>query len=115
MRRQPPSEQRHLLELLVDAALDLPAGEERKRKGLELLDLPFNQQEEGWFEEYLTNGKGRKLDRAGDAVLTRLLGLGNYDSMLDTVDNVNASKLKVDGVKWENIVQGINRGVGDRS
>lgn len=114
IRRQPPAEQRHLLELLVDSTLNIPPSEERKRKGLELVDLPFNATEEVWFREYLTNGKGRALERSGDTILTRLLALGRYDEMLDTVDDVNASKAKVDGVKWENIVEGVNRGMGDR-
>jgi Nuclear pore complex assembly len=115
MRRQSPSHQKHLLELLIDSALNLPAGEERRKKGLELVDLPFNHAEETWFREYLTSGKGRKLDRAGDTILTRLLALGKYDGMMDTVSEVNASKVKVDGIKWENIVEGVNRGLGERS
>ena len=114
IRRQPPAQQRGLLELLIDSALNIPAGDERKRKGLELVDLPFNATEESWFREYLTTGKGRALDRSGDTILTRLLALGRYDEMLDAVDDVNASKAKVEGVKWENIVEGVNRGVGDR-
>jgi hypothetical protein len=114
IRRQPPAEQRHLLELLVESALNMQAGEERKRRGLELVDLPFNATEEAWFREYLTSGKGRVLERSGDTILTRLLALGHYDEMLDTADDVNASKAKVDGVKWDNIVEGVNRGMGDR-
>lgn len=114
LRKQPPPGQKHLLELLVDSALSLSASEERKRKGLELVELPFNPQEETWFKEYLTNGKGRKYDRAGDTVLARLLAKGDYDQMLDAVDSVNTSKTKLDGFKWDNIIEGINRGVGDR-
>jgi hypothetical protein len=114
MRRQPPHDQKHLLEILIDSALGLPASEERKRKGLELVELPFNAQEEAWFKEYLTNGKGRKYDRAGDTVLTRLLARGHYDQMLDAVDSVNTSKTNLDGFKWDSIIEGVNRGIGDR-
>jgi hypothetical protein len=114
LRRQPSTNQKHYLELLIDAALRIPAGEERKRKGVELVNLPFTPTEEVWFRDYLTTGRGRSLERAGDTVLTRLLAQGNYDGVMDAMDSVQVSKTKVDGIKWDNILEGVNRGLGDR-
>jgi protein ELYS len=114
MRKQPPTKQKHLLEILIMSALNLPASDERKRKGLELIELPFNPKEEAWFCEYLTNGSGKEFERSGDALLTRLLAQDQYDSVLEIVNSIKTSKAKVDGVKWENIIEGVNRGVGER-
>lgn len=40
-------------------------------RAAELVGLPFDSDEEAWFEDYLLRGDGRRLPRARDAVLAR--------------------------------------------
>ena len=116
MRRQSPSPdvRQPLLEALVEAALSLPAGEERRAKALELLDLPFDDSERGWFKDYLTKHSGRSLDVAQDALLMKYMMEGEHKDALENMRRGKASKGLYAGVKWENIGESLNTGVGAR-
>jgi hypothetical protein len=116
MRRQSPSPdvRQPLLEALIEAALSLPAGEERWAKASELIDLPFNEQEEAWFRDYLTNNSGRSLDVAQDVLIVRLMAKGDYSTALEKMNRGKASKGSYEGIKWENIAESLNKGLGER-
>lgn len=116
MRRQSPSPdvRQPLLEALVEAALSLPAGEERQGKATELIDLPFNDQEEAWFREYLTKNSGRSLDVGLDALLVRLMAKGEYSEALDRLQHDKTNKKSYEGVKWENIAESLSKGIAQR-
>lgn len=114
MRRQAPHLRQELLGTLVDVTLSAAPGDSRARKGLELVDLPFDEEEEAWFEEYLTKGQGRLINGGGDALLTRWMARGNWNDVLEKSKTVDASWEKKEGVNWENLVEGVSRGVGDR-
>ncbi|KAL9589990.1 MAG: hypothetical protein Q9203_001186 [Teloschistes exilis] len=82
-RGQPKAFRRKLFERLVNDVLDAPEGEERARKSMELVHLPFDAEEEGWLENYLTEGKGRSIPRAKDALRVRAIATGHGDAFVD--------------------------------
>ncbi|KAI4257544.1 MAG: hypothetical protein LQ352_001609 [Teloschistes flavicans] len=82
-RRHPDPFRRKLFEQLVKEVLDAPEGEERARRSVELIYLPFDAEEEGWFEEFLTEGKGRSIPRAKDALRVRAIATGRGGALVD--------------------------------
>lgn len=50
---------------------------------MELIYLPFDAEEEGWFEEFLTEGKGRSIPRAKDALRVRAIATGRGGALVD--------------------------------
>jgi hypothetical protein len=115
MQRLPPAVRPPLLEILVAAALDAPAGEERKRKGTELVELPFTDEEACAVEAFLSKGNGRALQHGKDALLAMLLVRGRYDKMLTCLENVSVPGTGFDESKWESVRRGVENGIGDRS
>jgi hypothetical protein len=113
MRRQAPGLRQELLGTLVDVTLSAAPGDARAKRGLELVDLPFDQQEETWFEERLTKRQGKVLNTGGDALLARWMARGNWNAVLEKGKTLDASWEQKDGVNWESLVEGVSRGVGD--
>lgn len=74
-RTYPESTRRQLFEQLISIVLGSPAEGTRLK---ELVGLPFDGVEEGWFSEYLTTGEGRKLKLAANAAETRLIVTGRH-------------------------------------
>jgi hypothetical protein len=115
IRRQAPETRQELLGILIDETLqNVDPGEYSANVGVELIDLPFDEDEEVWFEAYLSKGKGSKTAHGGDALLTRWMARGKWDSVLEKSKTVDASTKQHDGVNWESLVEGVSRGVGDR-
>ncbi len=65
-RTYPDYTRQQLFEKLVASVLD-----DRGPRGKELVSLPFDSAEEGWFMQYLTNGDGRKSRNAPTALELR--------------------------------------------
>ncbi|KAI9778169.1 MAG: hypothetical protein M1816_004253 [Peltula sp. TS41687] len=108
-RRQAESTQKHLLERLISYVLSNTRGEERAAKGMELVNLRMNEQEERWFEEYLGTGKGKMLHGAKDTMTIRRIGTGKFREAI--ADDKGPSGRKVDGVNWEALRLGIADGL----
>ncbi|KAL9002901.1 MAG: hypothetical protein Q9188_004192 [Gyalolechia gomerana] len=75
-RRQGETNHRKLFEILIGSVLDGLEGEDRARRSVELIHLPFSKEEEIWFEAYLTDGRGKKLPGAADTLAMRKMVTG---------------------------------------
>jgi hypothetical protein len=113
MRRQAPGLRQELLGTLVDVTLSATPGDVRAKGGLELVDLPFDQQEEAWFEEHLTTRQGKARNADGDALMARWMAQGNWTAVLERGKALDPSWELKDGVNWESLVEGVTRGVGE--
>ncbi|KAL8862521.1 MAG: hypothetical protein Q9178_001019 [Gyalolechia marmorata] len=75
-RKQGETSHKNLFEQLITTVLNGPEGADRARRSVELIHLPFSKEEETWFETYLTDGKGKSLPGAKDAVAVRGMASG---------------------------------------
>ena len=122
-RTQPESIRKYLFEQLVKYVLSgTPATHlscrrelsevERADKAVELINLPFTEDENQWFEEYLTEANGITLRDAKDTLLMRRIGTGRFKEALQDRDGLSHGKL--DGINWEALRPGIEKGLGPR-
>ncbi|KAL8965016.1 MAG: hypothetical protein Q9183_004078 [Haloplaca sp. 2 TL-2023] len=82
-RKQGPSMRRRLFDQLIHNVLDAPEGNDRARRSIELIHLPFDTEEEQWFLAYLTEGQGRNIPRAKDALNGRAVAKGRSDALAE--------------------------------
>jgi hypothetical protein len=100
-----PEHTRQLLfQKLVTSVLDCPAGEETAERAVELISLALDDNEEKWFEEYLS-GDGSKFKKAKDTLLMRRVATGRYSEAIGERWPSN---------RWGPIVQGMKQGLGGR-
>jgi hypothetical protein len=111
-RRQGDAMNRHLFEQLIHSVLH-SKGDFRGDRAVTLINLPFSVDEEAWFEEYLTQGSGKNLDRARDTVMMRRIGTGKFKEGLDNGKHLRGHK--VDGLDWVTLRAGIENGLGKRT
>lgn len=104
---------RHLFEMLIWAALTDETGEARATRCVELVNLPFDEEEEGWFEEYLNDGKGRSLHGAKDTIMVRRIAMGKTADALNEGEFLSGRKMN--GVNWDTVKSGLKAGVGART
>lgn len=78
---------------------------------MELVGLPLDDEEEGWFEEYLAAGEGSGLKRAGDTLMMRKIVTGRYVEALDCEVGPDEG---VHGMSWESVRDGLEKGLGPR-
>ncbi|KAL1595601.1 hypothetical protein SLS59_008239 [Nothophoma quercina] len=115
---RPEYEQKPLFEILIEQTLEksvLDQGEEvytREDKAMELVSLPFSEDEEEFVEKYLTEGKGRGFRNAEDTVMIRRIAMGKLTKV---ADDQGIRGRKVDGVNWDSLKNGIKRGLGPRA
>ncbi|PSR88616.1 nuclear pore complex assembly-domain-containing protein [Coniella lustricola] len=74
-------------------------------RATELVSLPLDSVEDGWFEDYLTTGEGRKLTNAKDTVLMRRVVTGRH------AESMNDKSL---GSQWSAVLGGFKSGMGGR-
>ncbi|KAI1407977.1 nuclear pore complex assembly-domain-containing protein [Hypoxylon sp. FL1857] len=67
---------RQLFQRLVISVLESAHKKESVDKALELTSLPFDAQEEQWFQECLDSGEGKRLPGANDTLLMRRIATG---------------------------------------
>lgn len=116
---RPEYEQKPLLEILVEETLHTDAWGNSKAaalytwedKAMELVSLPFSEEEEQHIEKYLTEGKGRTFQGAEDTVMIRRIAMGRLTDV--AADNATKGR-RVDGVNWEVLKDGVKRGLGPR-
>ncbi|KAF2144504.1 uncharacterized protein K452DRAFT_245384 [Aplosporella prunicola CBS 121167] len=113
LQAQPSQTQKNLLQILISETLSFVPLSERAERSVELIDLPFTDEEEEWFEDYLLAGKGRTLHGARDTVVMRRIAVGKYADALDVGKQLTGRRY--DGVTWESIKDKIGRGLGPRA
>lgn len=78
---------------------------------MELVNLPFSDDEEEWFEEYLEDGESRSLKRAPDTLMMRKIGIGKFGEALKINGTYNKT---LDGLNWDSIQDALLDGLGPR-
>ncbi|KAL4942462.1 hypothetical protein BDV06DRAFT_192047 [Aspergillus oleicola] len=81
------------------------AGQLRSRRAMELIDLPFDDQEEEWFEDFLLRGKAKTLHGAKDTVMMRRLATGKTAGLSMELESLSGKK--IDGLNWDTLKQSI--------
>ena len=104
-RRQADYVRRHLFEYLISQVHGSSSGEKRARRSLELVELPFDEEEEEWFEDYLLDGKGKGLFGARDTVIVRRIATGRGDDIRDLAREIK--ERRIDGVNWNDLAKGL--------
>jgi hypothetical protein len=118
IRNRPDHEHKPLLEILIEQTLErsawLSAEDEtytREEKAVELISLPFSEEEEEFVEKFLTEGRGRTYQGAQDTVLMRRIAMGR---LADVAGETGTRGRKHDGVTWEMLKDGVKKGLGPR-
>jgi len=116
---RPDYEHKPLLEILIEQTLEKNVWSSgtndeaysREERAVELVSLPFTEEEEDFIEEFLTKGKGRTYQGAQDTVMMRRITTGRLS---DVVDETGTRGRRVDGVNWEVLKDGVKKGLGPR-
>ena len=104
-RTFPAHAREQLFRQLVRSVLEAPApGDEAADRAVELVSLPMDADEEGWFEADLT-GDGAGMRKAKDALVMRRIVMGRFDE---------AVAEKGLGARWGPILEGMKQGLGGR-
>lgn len=111
-RGQPDAVHKHLLELLVDKVLSGTSGEARSERAIELINLPLDDKEESWFEEFLSSGSGRTLYGAKDTLMMRRIARGKITDAF--YDSEGLNRTQAHGLNWDVLKDGLQKGAGPR-
>lgn len=84
---------------LIEFVLTTQAGAQRSQHAMELIGLPFDIQEEEWFEEALLHGKAKALHGAKDTVMMRRLATGKLQEQAGELESLSGKK--IDGLNWD--------------
>ncbi|KAH8590855.1 nuclear pore complex assembly-domain-containing protein [Bisporella sp. PMI_857] len=110
-RAQQPYAQRRMFEMMISLVLKNSPKDTIADRSVELVNLPFSAEEEGWFEEYLLHGQGRSIRNANDTVMMRRVGTSNFNGSLDLKHRGGRA---IDGLDWTKLSEAIQDGVGPR-
>lgn len=104
-RTQGDLNHRVLFEKLIDFVHARSQGAIKATRGVELISLPFNKEEESWFTEFLEDGKRKKLAGANDTLIMRAIAIGGSESISHDWGKENSQK--IDGIDWHTLRGGI--------
>jgi hypothetical protein len=109
---QPEIVQKRLFEQLISTTLSQPASDSRAERAMELIALPFTQEEDKWFESYLIKGEGQKIHGARETLIMRQLGSSNFANAIENTRSLKGRRQ--DGLNWAELRQGFENGLGGR-
>lgn len=75
-RARPESMRELLFRRIITNVLSGPKGDQNAERASELVALPLDPLEERWFEEFLTEGEGKRLKAAKDTLMMRRIATG---------------------------------------
>lgn len=101
----------HMLEILIALVLQNSPADQIADRATELVGLPFDAEEEQWFEEYLLNGAGAGLRRAKDTVMMRRIATGKFQ---EAVDMKGVQGKSIAGLDWTSLIGGVEKGMKTR-
>ncbi len=107
-RKQGEQSHRSLFEQLINDILDAPEGDDRARKSVELIHLPFSGEEEAWFDAYLGQGRVRKLPGAEDTLSVRRTLTSRSGAVADSDKGFGAKSS--DGMDWSSLGDSVEGG-----
>ncbi|KAL2868614.1 ELYS family protein [Aspergillus lucknowensis] len=96
---------RNYLIQLIEFVHKTDAGQMRSRRAMELITLPFDDQEEEWFEDALLHGNAKTLHGAKDTVMMRRLATGKMAGLSTELQSLGGKK--IDGLNWDMLKQSI--------
>jgi len=99
---------RVLFEKLINFVHGKSKGATRAARGVELISLPLNADEEIWFEEFLEEGKGSTLPGAVDSITMRRIATGR--SSAKSQSRKSGSGQTIEGVNWDTLKRGLQMG-----
>jgi Nuclear pore complex assembly len=106
---------RKLFEKMIGWALEgpkTPAEFRSRSKPVELINLPFNEEENEWFEDFLLKGEGKVIDYAADTVMLRRVAMGRVKEALELNREMGGelAPTKFHGLGWDGIAAGLEKG-----
>lgn len=99
---------RTLLENLIGFIHSSAAGDVRAAKAIELIGLPLTEEEELWFEEFLSKGKGRNLHGAKDTLRARQIASGRLPNA--STDSKDSTSRKHESINWTALKGSLKQG-----
>lgn len=102
-RSQHPSSHRRLFELMLAFVHGSSSGDARSSRGIELVGLPFDEEEADWFEDYLLRGKGKGLYGAKDTMIMRQIAMGDGQRAENLSRDIR--ERRIDGMNWITLAQ----------
>ncbi|KAF2760696.1 hypothetical protein EJ05DRAFT_473323 [Pseudovirgaria hyperparasitica] len=112
LRNRPEDEQEHLLHILIRQGLADSRDSPRANRGVELIELPFSEEENTIFENYLLEGNGKTYHGARDAVMVRKMATGKFQEALTIAKQLKGRR--IDDMTWDPIKSAISQGLGPR-
>jgi len=121
LQEQAVPDKKGLFEVMVESALSTPitAGKggsaARVERCAQLIDLPFSEKEERWFEDFLVKGEGRSLQGAKQTVAMRWIAIGAIGDAAEVMEGLKEN-VKIDEdtkLTWPDIIDGLNQGRGE--
>ncbi|GAD98785.1 hypothetical protein AN4596.2 [Paecilomyces variotii No. 5] len=106
-RKHGEASRKNYIEQLVVFVHRSSAGQSRSNLAMELVNLPFDETEEEWFEDVLLRGKAKALHGAKDTVLMRRLATGKLKDHSAEVESLGGQK--IDGLNWDDLRQSMNK------
>lgn len=100
-----------MFEMLISLVLNNSSSNTIADRSVELVNLPFTSEEEGWFEEYLLNGEGRTIRKSKDTLMMRKIGTGRFRESL-ALKGINTRPIR--GMDWGTLSDAIEDGLGPR-
>lgn len=88
---------------LIEFVHTTDAGQLRSTRAMELIGLPFDDQEEEWFENSLLRGNAKTLHGAKDTVMMRRLATGKAAGLSTELESLGGKK--IDGLNWDMLKQ----------
>ncbi|KKK20216.1 hypothetical protein AOCH_005761, partial [Aspergillus ochraceoroseus] len=90
---------------LIEFVHRTDAGQIRSKRAMELIGLPFDDQEEEWFENCLLRGSAKTLHGAKDTVLMRRLATGKISGLSAELQSLGGKK--IDGLNWDMLKESV--------
>lgn len=98
---------RALLQILIHSVLSDTEESNRSARCVELIKLPFNEDEEACFNAYLAEGKGRNLPGAKDTLVMRGIMIGQPSVLADHGKDLTGRI--IGGMNWATVKDSIER------
>ncbi|KAI4156459.1 MAG: hypothetical protein LQ340_000274 [Diploschistes diacapsis] len=100
-RSQGIQNHRRLFEQMLSFILGSSSGKQRSDRAIELIGLPFDQEEQSWFQQHLLDGKGKALFGAKDTVIMRYMALGELQAAREV--SRETKERKIDNLNWTSL------------
>lgn len=96
-----------LFEKLINFVHANSHGAIKATRGVELISLPLNEEEESWFAGCLEDGKARNMAGANDTLTMRAIATGRSECV--SQDRRTGNSQKIDGVDWHTLRGGLRK------